>query len=137
MMIRSMMLALAVGAVGSVGCMDTGEVDTSTATGNTIVPNFECANVASLQVLCTGDVLILPITINVKDVGVLNDSDLDILSNDLNHVSILNGDILNHNKILNDLEVTVLQDFLNKFNVDVSKNEIDVCTTVLGFLLCK
>ena len=50
---------------------------------------------------------------------------------------MLDGNILDNNKILNDVEVTVLQDFLNKFLINVSKNDIDVCTTVLGVLLCK
>jgi hypothetical protein len=68
---------------------------------------------------------------------VLSDSELDILSNDLNDISILNGDILNKNTILNNFEVGVLEDFLNKFAIDVTKNDIDVCTSVLGFLLCK
>ena len=27
--------------------------------------------------------------------------------------------------------------FLNKFDIDVTHNDVDVCTTVLGLLLCK
>jgi hypothetical protein len=135
MLIRSMMLMIA--AVGCVGVGDATE-ETGTVENQSLLPNFECLNQASLQVACVGDVAaILPITVNIKDVRVLSDSELDILSNDLNHISILNGDILNKNTILNNFEVGVLEDFLNKFAIDVTKNDIDVCTSVLGFLLCK
>ena len=136
MLIRSMMLMLA--AVGCVGVGDATEEQTGTVENNSIVPNFECLNRTSVQVACVGDIAaILPITINVKDVRVLSDSELDILSNDLNDISILNGDILNKNTILNNFEVGVLTDFLDKFNIDISRNDVDVCTSVLGFLLCK
>jgi hypothetical protein len=68
---------------------------------------------------------------------VLDNNKLTILSDDLNHVSILDGGVLNNDKILNDVEVTVLDDFLNKFLINVTKNDIDVCTVVLGVQLCK
>ena len=96
------------------------------------------ANKLSISLVqCIGSISVLPITVNVKDVQALNDNDLTVLSNDLNKVSILDGGILNNDKILNDVEVSVLEDFLNKFLINVSKNDIDVCTTVLGILLCK
>jgi hypothetical protein len=123
MFTRSIMLALAVGFVGM-----------GTASAN---PNFECANSSSVQVACVGDVAVLPITVLIKDVSILDDSQLSVLSDDLNKVSILNGDILDKNTILNNVEASVLTDFLDKFNIDVTKNDIDVCTSVLGFLLCK
>jgi hypothetical protein len=133
MSIRSMMLAFA--AVGSVGA------GVAAADGHgtpPTPPNFECANETSVQVACVGDILaVLPITVTIKDVRVLSDSELDVLSNDLNDLAILNGDILDKNTILNHFEVGVLQDFLDKFNIDVTKNDIDVCTTVLGGLFCK
>jgi len=136
MLIRSMMLMLA--AVGCVGVGDATEEQTGTVENSSIAPNFECLNQTSVQVACVGDVAaILPITINVKDIRVLSDSELDILSNDLNDISILNGDILNKNTILNNFEIGVLTDFLDKFDIDVTKNDVDVCTTVLGHLFCK
>ena len=123
MFTRSMMLALAVGFVGM-----------GTASAN---PNFECANKTSVQVACVGDVAVLPISIDIKNVRILDDSELSVLSDDLNKLSILNGNILDKNTILNNLEVGVLTDFLDKFDIDVTKNDVDVCTTVLGALLCK
>lgn len=137
MLIRTMMLALAVGTF--VGCVDSADpADDQTGAVEQHTGGFSCVNKASISVVqCVGSIAVLPITVNVKDVSVLDDSDLNILSNDLNHLSILDGGILNNDKILNDVEVTVLQDFLNKFLINVSKNDIDVCTTVLGILLCK
>ena len=134
MKIQSLMLSL---AIAFAGCVDTAADETSAATQET-GGGFSCQNKQNIQVVsCIGSVAVLPITVNVKDVRALNDNELNVLSGDLNNVSILDGGILNNDKILNDVEVTTLQDFLNKFDIDVTKNDIDVCTTVLGVLLCK
>ena len=127
-MFRTAMMTLALALVGvGVGA------GTAAADGN-----FNCVNKASISgVECIGSISVVPIDIDVKNVGVLNDNELTVLKDSLNHVSILDGGILNHNKILNDLEVTVLEDFLNKFDIDITHNDVDVCTTVLGILLCK
>src|SRR5689334_21521975 len=136
-MIRSMMLAAAVVFAGCVAG-DAPDQDQTEAVSQNSGGGFQCQNKAVIQVVaCVGSISMLPINVNVKDVRVLNDNELNILDNDLNHISILDGNILDNNKILNDVEVGVLQDFLNKFNIDVTKNDIDVCTTVLGVLLCK
>jgi hypothetical protein len=60
-----------------------------------------------------------------------------VLSGDLNNLSVLDGGILNNDKILNDVEVTALTDFLDKFDIDVTKNDIDVCALVGILNLCK
>ena len=137
-MFRSMMLVLAVGAAAAAGCVAQSDADEVAATEQNSGGGFNCINKASITgVECIGSIAVLPISVDVKNVGVLNGNDLTVLSNDLNKVSILDGGILNNDKILNDAEVTVLDDFLNKFLINVSKNDIDVCTTVLGLLLCK
>lgn len=137
MSIRS--IALALSAVGfAVGCVAAEAAPDPSATEGTatseILGGFTCVN--GVSVLCTGDILV-PITVNIKDIDALNDNQLAVLSDDLNHLSILDGGILNQDKILNDVEVTVLKDFLNKFNIDITKNDVDVCANVLGALLCK
>lgn len=139
-MFKSMMMVLALGLF-AVGCVDSGAVaedqtgSVSQKTGN----NFDChqgivglVNVVS----CEGDILILPIKVDIKDVDVLSNNDLDILENSLNDVADLEN-VLNVSKILNDVEVTVLDKFLNDFDIDVSDIDVNVCTTVLGGLLCK
>jgi len=88
-------------------------------------------------VSCVGQIAVLPINVDIKDVRALDNNELSVLSNDLDAVSILDGDILDKNTILNDVELNVLRDFLDKFNIDVTKNTIDACTAVLGISLCK
>jgi hypothetical protein len=137
MFIRSMMLALAVGSF--VACVDPALDQTDeTATTEQHTGGFDCHNKSVISgVECLGVIAIFPIDIDVKNVGVLSGNDLDVLNNSLNNLSILDGGILNHSKILDDAEVTVLDKFLNDLDIDVTKNDIDVCTTVLGFLVCK
>lgn len=135
MSIRSVMMnTLAVGCLAMAGA----GVGTAAANPQPSSGGFQCQNKLSIQVVsCVGQIAVLPINVDIKDVRALDDNDLTLLSNDLNAVSILDGDILDKNTILNDVKVNVLKDFLDKFNVDVTKNDIDVCTSVLGILLCK
>jgi hypothetical protein len=135
MFIRSMMLALAVGSV--VACVEPAQQDETAATEQR-TGGFDCHNKSLISgVECVGVVAIFPIDIDIKNVGVLSNNDLDVLNDSLNDVSILDGGIGNHNKILNDLEVAVLTDFLNDFDIDITGNDVDVCTVVLGLQLCK
>jgi hypothetical protein len=136
MSIRSTMLMLAVGFAGvGTASANTAPTPAPTSGGS---GGFQCANKLDIQVVsCVGSIAVLPINVDIKDVGVLNDNDLNVLSDDLNDLSIKDISILDHAKILDDVQVTVLQDFLDKFLVNVSKNSIDVCTTLLGAQLCK
>jgi hypothetical protein len=132
---RSMMLAL--GVATAVSYAGTAAADGGGSTQSSL-GGFQCFNKLDIQVVsCVGSIAVLPINIDIKDVRALNDNELSVLSGDLNHVSILDGGILNNDKILNDVQVTVLQDFLDKFLVNVSNNDVDVCTSVLGAVLCK
>ena len=62
-----------------------------------------------------------------------------VLSDDLNDLSIADGNILDYNTILNDAQATVLNDFLNKFHIDTDVSKIDACAVVniLGLQVCK
>jgi hypothetical protein len=132
MSIRSTLLAtLAVGFIG----LGTAAADAPKTTNTGGGGGFHCTN--GVGVGCIGTIAVLPITVNVKDVRVLNDNELTVLSDDLNNLSILDGNILDHNKILNDVELDVLTDFLNKFNINVDKNDVDVCTIIGILQLCK
>jgi hypothetical protein len=125
-----MILALGLGAAATVGFVGTHAADANPAP----LGGFQCVN--GISVICTGNIVV-PIDVDIKNVGILDDNQLSVLSDDLNKLSVLDGGVLNHDKILNDVEVTVLQDFLNKFDIDVTKNDVDVCATVLGALICK
>jgi len=130
MMIRSMLLGLALSLVGAASASANPGATTNTGGGG-----FTCTN--GVGVGCIGSISVLPITVNVKDVRVLSGNELTVLSDDLNYLSILDGEILDYNTILNDVELGVLTDFLNKFNINVTRNDINVCTAVLGVQLCK
>jgi hypothetical protein len=136
-MIRSMILACAIGALGAVGCVGASdaadETATEQATGGGL---FDCQNNHSVSVVCTGDISILN-GLSVSVDKVLNGNQLSVLSGDLNNLKITDINILDGNKILNDVEVTVLNDFLNKFNINVTKNDIDVCALIGVLQVCK
>jgi hypothetical protein len=134
MMTRSLMtMLLAVGAGVGTAAANPAPAPTPTTPGG-----FACQNKLDIQVVsCVGSIAVLPVTVNIKDVGVLDDADLNVLSDDLNDLSIKDINILDNNKILDDVKLTVLQDFLGKIGLDITKNDVDVCATVLGLLLCK
>jgi hypothetical protein len=143
MSIRSIVFSSAV-AMAAVACMDPGTDASADDQTAAVTQNggggggFACSNKNSIQgVGCVGSIAVLPINVDVKNVGVLDNNQLNVLSGDLNNLSIKDINVLDNDKILNDVQATVLQDFLNKFLINVSNNDIDVCTTVLGILLCK
>jgi hypothetical protein len=135
-----------VDGAGSAGSADS--ADSSDSTGNpaedpsaTVTQNsnggFVCSSFVGVGVNCVGTIG-LPIIINITHVRVLNNSQLNVLSGDLNNLSLLDGNILDGNRILNDVELTVLSDFLNKFSINVTKNNINVCGIAnLGIQFCK
>jgi len=133
-MIRSMMLVCALGAVSAVGCVATGDAADETATAQATGSGalFDCKNVASISVVqCVGTLAnVNLLNINVKDVSVLSGDQIKVLDDDLNNLNIGDINILNGNNVLNIVKSTVLSDFLNKFNIDVTKNDIDVCALV-------
>jgi hypothetical protein len=141
-----MMFLAAAGVLGAVGCAtdaadeSTGSVSQKTGSGPFDNCHNQARNVGLIvvnDVLCQGTVSILPINVNVKDVDVLSNNDLDILNNDLNHVSILDGGILNNNKILNDVVDVTKNDFLNKFNVTGIDGQVCAVVSILGLSICK
>lgn len=134
MSIRSMML---IGTLGLAALAGTAAADTGAKTngGHGGGGGFVCTN--GVGVGCIGSIAILPINVNIKDISALDDSDLTILSDDLNALSLLDGNILDHNVILNDVYATVLSDFLDKFGINLSGNDVGVCTNLLGIQLCK
>jgi hypothetical protein len=137
-MIRSMILAVALaGAVGCVAQDGTDEAAVSQQNGGSGL--FDCQNNHSISgVQCVGDISILNgLSVNVKDVRALDGNEINVLSGDLNNVKVLDGNILDYNKILNDVEVNTLNDFLNKFNIDTNVSKIDVCALVGVLQICK
>jgi hypothetical protein len=137
-MFRSIMFVCALGAIGAVGCVGTSDAADESATAQNTGSGglFDCQNNHSVSVVCTGDISILNgLTVNVDKT--LDGNQLSVLSGDLNNVKITDINILDGNKILDDVYAVVLNDFLNKFNINVTKNDIDVCALVGILQLCK
>jgi hypothetical protein len=123
-----MMLVCAIGALGAVGCVATGDAadDNSVAQATSSGSGFVCSNKETISVVqCVGSIAVLPINVNISNIGVLDQSKLDILSGDLNNLKIEN--ILNENDVLSIVKSTVLDDLL-KDGIDVSKVTVNVCT---------
>jgi hypothetical protein len=137
-MIRSMMLVCALGTLGAVGCVGASDAADESATAQNTGSGglFDCQNKNSVSVVCTGDISILN-GLSVSVDKTLNNNQLNVLSNDLNNLKITDINILDGNKILDDVQVVVLNDFLNKFSIPVTVKDIDVCALVGILQICK
>jgi hypothetical protein len=138
MPIRSLILALALGCLtgGCVGEESAADDPTATETQDS-TSLWNCKN-KNKGVFCSGLVSVFPITIDIKNVRALNKTELNILNVDLSNLSILSQNDLDIDRVLTNVEVTVLDDFLNKLHIFVTKNDVDVCgITVLGGTICK
>ena len=133
-MIRSMILAVAL--AGAVGCVAQDD-ETASVEQHTTVAGFNCQNKASISGVQCVSIPVNILNIDVKNVGVLDNSKLNILSNDLNGLSIGDINILNGNNVLNDVVDVTKNDFLNKFNISVAKNNVSAVVSVLGLGICK
>ena len=146
MTIRYMVFTLAVCL--AVGCVTEGSSDEVGLLGGdpsadepTLAdpaPNFKCLNAATVQLVsCSGIVAIFPIKIDISNVDILSNNDLNVLNNALNQLAILNHLNVDVNNVLKKVELEVLNVFLNKFNVDIDLDDNNVCTVLVGGLLCK
>jgi hypothetical protein len=134
MSIRCVILMFAIGCMGAGGAAD-GPVSTVAEIG---AINFHCLNHTSIHVVtCQGSISLFPITITIEDIRILSDNELSILSDDLNDVSLADGDLLDHSQILDDVETRVLDDFLDQFAITVTRNEILVCALASGAQICR
>ena len=146
-MIRSLMLVCAIGALGAVGCVGASDAADESATEQHTGGGgglFDCQNNGSVSVVCTGDISILNgISVNVSktldnnNVNVLNGGDVSVLENDLNGLKVTDINILDGNKILDDVKAVVLNDLANKLHLDVSKIIVSVCAPIGILNVCK
>jgi len=132
MWIRSLILMCVMGCVG-VGADD----GIATATQPSTM-RFQCLNHTSIHVVvCSGSISLFPITITIDELSILSDNQIDILSGDLDDLAILDGDLVDHDRVLDDVESRVLTDFLDKFRLTVTRDDIAVCTLLAGAQLCR
>jgi hypothetical protein len=120
------------------GCVAGGSADERRATATQDVLDFHCLNHTSIHVVtCSGSISLFPITITIDSLRVLSDNEVSLLNDDLNDVSVLDGSILDHNEILEDVEAAVADTFLDPFHLVVATTEIAVCTVVAGTQICR
>lgn len=124
-------------AAGCLGASCTTEQLVATVTDSVTVP-FHCVNDTSIHVVtCHGSISLFPITITIDDISILSDNHIDVLSDELNDLAILDGGILDHSQILDDVETRVIDDMAALFDVIVARTDVSVCTTVAGGLVCR
>jgi len=136
-------MILAVALVGAVGCaaQDAQDDQAASVEQHTGGGGFQCSNKASISgvqcVIATLGINLL--NVDVKNVGNLDVSKLNILSNDLNGLDIDVGDIniLNGNSVLSDLVDFTKNDFLNKFSIVVAQNNLCGTVAALSLTVCK
>jgi hypothetical protein len=123
----------------AVSCVDAG--DAAKATAATVdqasSTSFHCLNHTSIHVVtCEGSVSLFPITITIENLRVLSDNEISLLGDDLNDLAILDGNVVDHDQILGDLETGVLDDLANQLAITATSNDIAVCTIVAGVPSC-
>jgi hypothetical protein len=124
-------------AAGCVGAGNAADPPTATITENTVV-HFHCLNHTSIHVVtCSGSISLFPITINIDSLRILSDNEIDVLDDALNDLTILDGDVLDDNQVLNDVASTVLNTFLNDYGMALSTGAVVVCTVTSGTQICK
>ena len=134
MWIRSLILMFAVGCVGASPAADPPAAAVAEASQ---IP-FLCLNNTAIHVVvCDGSIALFPITVTIDHLDILSDNHLSILSGDLNDLTIVDGNTVDENQLLDDVEAGVLDDFLAKFQVTVTRNEILVCAGTAGSQRCQ
>jgi hypothetical protein len=123
----------------ALGCVTTGNTtDDREVTVEQHSMSFECLNHTAIHVVtCHGSIALFPLTITIEDIRILSDNEISVLNGSLNDLAVLDGGVLNHSEILDDVEAVVLYDFLNEFLIEVNGNGVAVCTVVGGLPVCK
>jgi hypothetical protein len=98
--------------------------------------SFQCVMTQPGEVVCTGQINGILIVITIRYEGTVGGSEMAILAEDLDRIAVLdmNATIARQ---LGDAKATVLDDFLNKFDIAVTSNDITICATVSNFQVCQ
>lgn len=99
---------------------------------------FTCLNeLAPHVVSCRGSISIFPLTATVNHVVVLSDIELDVLTGDLDHLTVIDSNLLDGSKLLDDVGVTVLDAYLHELDIELTRDDLTVCAAVSGTQVCK
>lgn len=130
-MIRLMILAMALVSATACVAPDGPTSSVVLATGS---PGFECVNAMGNDgVQCIGAISSFNclVRLDVPDVGTLEAGNISILQNDLGYILAADSKSLDYGQIANDLMCVTRDDFLNKFDILVSSD--DICVSNLSF----
>jgi len=141
--IASMSLVMYMSSVA--GCIDSSgdSPQTNLVHSSILVPRFNCAilRTEAERLRCLGIIFFYPVDIRIPPP--LGDPPpfelvLETLTNDLNdEATRLENAASSLAVIKKSLETVVLNDYLEKFDTDIAPNDIDVCMTIAGLLLCQ
>jgi hypothetical protein len=119
------------------GCTATAE-DRAPVVAQADTVRFTCLNALAPHVVsCRGSISIFPLTATVDHVRVLSDIELDVLTGDLDHLTVIDSNILDGSKLLDDVGVTVLDAYLDDLDIELTRDAITVCAAVSGTQVCE
>ena len=141
---RIVFLSLMMSTIFATGCIDSSQNHYNESSLESSVLNpvpWNCHWGSDGKLHCDGRVIVLDLEVVVKDLPWPPPEEMEILMEDLDAESIrlqnTLDNTLDHNVILKSIEDVFVMDFNDKFGVDVTRNDIEVCTSVLGALLCR
>jgi hypothetical protein len=119
------------------GCAGPGAGDTSTVEQSDAV-GFTCLNTLAPHVVsCHGSISIFPLTVTVDHVRVLSDIELDVLTGDLDHLTVVDSNVGDGSQLLDDVGVTMLDAYLHELDIELTRDDLTVCTVVSATQLCQ
>lgn len=129
MVMGCMMLVLAA------GCAAEDRVST-VASGDTV--GFTCLNALAPHVVsCHGAISLFPITVTVDHARVLSDIELEVLTGDLDQLTVIDSNVTDGSRLLDDVGVTVLDAYLDALDIELTRDDFTVCVAVSGTQVCK
>ena len=118
------------------GCTGAAE-DQAPVVAQADTVGFTCLNALAPHVVsCHGSISLFPVTVTVQHVRVLSDLELDVLTGDLNHLTVIDGNVTDGSTLLDDVGVTVLDGYLDDLDIELTRDDITVCIAVSGTQVC-
>lgn len=124
-------------AVLAAGCTGAGDDRTpAVAQGDTV--GFTCLNALAPHVVsCRGSISLFPLTVTVDHARVLSDLELEVLTGDLNDLTVIDSNVTDGSRLLDDVGVTVLDAYLDELDIELTRDDVTVCAAVSGTELCE
>jgi hypothetical protein len=119
------------------GCAGAAEDRASVVVQGAAV-GFTCLNALAPHVVsCHGSISVFPLTVTVDHARVLSGIELDVLTGDLDDLTVIDSNVTDGSKLLDDVGVTVLDAYLDHFDIELTRDDIAVCAAVSGTQVCE